>query len=888
MTEVTSSKGAGRCHKPQRLREIILDDKVPSHLRGWLQHQVNQIERDKDPQRRAELAKRENAPKTTINLPPGYELAHWRGLESKKGFSYVFTHLNTVEGHRSQHKFDDKGKTNKTPTRIIQYMSTNPGDLRDIEYARKVRNATSYLSSSDSCLNRSNNLSCIRNEKARSSQEYQSVKNITQDPYYSCPKAGGINLCKKIKFVTTANIEPKIRSVKVDYANKTVLVEASEGSTWKYDPKILSVEELRIIEDAVSKTTRAGLWLSCQFKLVVEGVMDQPGNEKFIQTMLDADMLQFAMVIGYHLVNRSKYESPVPTYQNPLDVFNDLLEAVIEAEPGSMSTELNRASDLFSKFSTIYPWTEFVMNNNVKAVLQSSNEISINGNVLDISLRFTATDWLGNKYYEDSDSSCIAQNPFLIDFQTNYSKYIKAHEELARIEQYAIVAGLLLNNCYSGERINSYKNPSIKTKIGRSGDEEKDTFLLRAGLQEHLIEREPNFSYQLSMAIEIAKSWKDQSQKIKAIDASLFSLKLLCNADDSIQYPVIKSYIAKCLYIIAQSVLGQDGNMPNLSEQQRFEIEELLGEKFVSVNNDTTTQLQIIKSILELGMSITIEISDWNLASQYCLIMFALLKNVYKLKEVEFQDKFFKEQWNIFSKQISMPEISQSSQTKLNEIIQAINESNSDPTLPDQFMKWLDTSNITQDESKLKAMQLNGFILYVTASIQGHKFKEEKNDDNVHRFAFAMMAFSIFFGSINQNCTQVSKNNVDWTYLCAFANQKMFEILKELEDKSVKDESVSKLQRAYDAYLKYKNNHSNANMQAALKIAGQAEVSANSSIVKSLFKFLIGDIYKEAGIMDRALLWKREAYNDTRQIRAFANATEKSTFKEVLDMMDEE
>lgn len=48
-----------------------------------------------------------------LRLPPGHDLAHWRGYESKKGFDYTYTELNTKDLHRTQHRYDDKGRKNK-------------------------------------------------------------------------------------------------------------------------------------------------------------------------------------------------------------------------------------------------------------------------------------------------------------------------------------------------------------------------------------------------------------------------------------------------------------------------------------------------------------------------------------------------------------------------------------------------------------------------------------------------------------------------------------------------------------------------------------------------------------------------------------------------------
>ncbi|BFI65085.1 hypothetical protein okayama3_06700 [Yersinia pseudotuberculosis] len=48
-----------------------------------------------------------------VRNPPSFELAHWRGFESDKGYDYSYTDLQVIEQHRSQHRVDDKGRKNK-------------------------------------------------------------------------------------------------------------------------------------------------------------------------------------------------------------------------------------------------------------------------------------------------------------------------------------------------------------------------------------------------------------------------------------------------------------------------------------------------------------------------------------------------------------------------------------------------------------------------------------------------------------------------------------------------------------------------------------------------------------------------------------------------------
>ena len=49
----------------------------------------------------------------SIRNPPGKELAHQRGREAAKGYSYKFSVLQDKSLHKLQHKFDKKGTLNK-------------------------------------------------------------------------------------------------------------------------------------------------------------------------------------------------------------------------------------------------------------------------------------------------------------------------------------------------------------------------------------------------------------------------------------------------------------------------------------------------------------------------------------------------------------------------------------------------------------------------------------------------------------------------------------------------------------------------------------------------------------------------------------------------------
>lgn len=71
------------------------NDKEASKFRGWIKQEVNQIKR----------GKRKN-----IRNPIGYELAHKRGKEARKGYGYEHSNLLDKKLHKLQHKFDNFGK----------------------------------------------------------------------------------------------------------------------------------------------------------------------------------------------------------------------------------------------------------------------------------------------------------------------------------------------------------------------------------------------------------------------------------------------------------------------------------------------------------------------------------------------------------------------------------------------------------------------------------------------------------------------------------------------------------------------------------------------------------------------------------------------------------
>ncbi|ADU92515.1 Rhs-family protein [Taylorella equigenitalis MCE9] len=88
--------------KQARIRALAYDMKQPKSVRGWV---LNEIKRQKD---FAAMGI-----KKKLRLPPGMDLAHWRGFESAKGYDYTYTDLNTRSLHKTQHKIDKGGRLQK-------------------------------------------------------------------------------------------------------------------------------------------------------------------------------------------------------------------------------------------------------------------------------------------------------------------------------------------------------------------------------------------------------------------------------------------------------------------------------------------------------------------------------------------------------------------------------------------------------------------------------------------------------------------------------------------------------------------------------------------------------------------------------------------------------
>ena len=88
----------GRAGKQARLKELATNNKLGSADRGWLRQELNSIERGH---------------RDTIRNPPGKDLAHERGREAAKGYSYKYSNLQDRDLHRIQHRYDDFGRANR-------------------------------------------------------------------------------------------------------------------------------------------------------------------------------------------------------------------------------------------------------------------------------------------------------------------------------------------------------------------------------------------------------------------------------------------------------------------------------------------------------------------------------------------------------------------------------------------------------------------------------------------------------------------------------------------------------------------------------------------------------------------------------------------------------
>jgi hypothetical protein len=101
-TKKGTSNNPGRTGKQARLRELAKDDKLGSADRGWLNQEINSIQRKSKRQGRDGKLR----PQKNIRNPPGKDLAHRRGERASKGFSYKTAVLQDVDLHHLEHKHE--------------------------------------------------------------------------------------------------------------------------------------------------------------------------------------------------------------------------------------------------------------------------------------------------------------------------------------------------------------------------------------------------------------------------------------------------------------------------------------------------------------------------------------------------------------------------------------------------------------------------------------------------------------------------------------------------------------------------------------------------------------------------------------------------------------
>ncbi len=79
---------AGRTDKQLRLRQLGLDDKAPTYVRGWIRQEQNAIARGS---------------RSSIRVPPGHQLAHGRATPARLGYGYLYSKLQGIDLHKLQH-----------------------------------------------------------------------------------------------------------------------------------------------------------------------------------------------------------------------------------------------------------------------------------------------------------------------------------------------------------------------------------------------------------------------------------------------------------------------------------------------------------------------------------------------------------------------------------------------------------------------------------------------------------------------------------------------------------------------------------------------------------------------------------------------------------------
>ncbi|WP_246483938.1 DNRLRE domain-containing protein [Heyndrickxia vini] len=90
-----AAKYAGRVGKQTKLKSLLNHKHTPRHVKGHIKNELRHIKSKK---------------RKTIRVPQGYNLAHKRGYEARKGYGYAHTVLQNIKNHKTQHKYDGNGR----------------------------------------------------------------------------------------------------------------------------------------------------------------------------------------------------------------------------------------------------------------------------------------------------------------------------------------------------------------------------------------------------------------------------------------------------------------------------------------------------------------------------------------------------------------------------------------------------------------------------------------------------------------------------------------------------------------------------------------------------------------------------------------------------------
>jgi len=105
MFDEQQTKNTGRSGKYNRMKVLMDDPKTPSSLRGWLKQEQNAVQKGK---------------RNNMRMPVGYDLAHPRGLEAKKGYDHRKSKFQSRDLHRTQHKIDNGGRKQVTQAKALE------------------------------------------------------------------------------------------------------------------------------------------------------------------------------------------------------------------------------------------------------------------------------------------------------------------------------------------------------------------------------------------------------------------------------------------------------------------------------------------------------------------------------------------------------------------------------------------------------------------------------------------------------------------------------------------------------------------------------------------------------------------------------------------------